>query len=68
MTAPNGSQKTLQTVTQWRHCAGCNRAAPMRRLAGDTCWQCPWCGYHDPEPIVQAVQASAKQSETSHGQ
>lgn len=50
MIAPNGSQRNLQTITVWRYCRGCARSAPMRKIAGDTVWQCPWCGYHDPEP------------------
>lgn len=44
MSAPGGSQQTLRTVTQWRYCRGCQRAAPLRRLAGDVLWQCLHCG------------------------
>jgi ribosomal protein L37AE/L43A len=65
MIAPNGSQKKLQTITLWRYCHGCSRSTPMRKIAGDTIWQCPWCGYHDPEA---AVQTSAKKPEAGHGQ
>jgi hypothetical protein len=68
MIAPHGSQRNLQTITQWRYCHGCcRRSAPMRTVAGDTIWQCPWCGYHEPEP-VQASAPSAGAKEAPNGQ
>jgi len=64
MIAPNGSQKRLQTITQWRYCRGtCQRSTPMRKIAGDSVWQCPYCGYHEPE-----AQSAPKTSEASNGQ
>ena len=65
MIAPNGSQKKLQTITQWRYCHGtCQRSTPRRKIAGDTVWQCPHCGYHEPDPVavVTTVQTSARDS------
>jgi ribosomal protein L37AE/L43A len=62
MIAPNSSQRKLQTVTQWCYCHGtCQRSTPMRRIAGDSVWQCPYCGYHEPEPTaaITTVQTSA---------
>jgi hypothetical protein len=57
MLTPNGSQKRLQTVTQWRYCLGaCQRGTPMRKIAGDTIWQCPYCGYHEPESVQTSAQ------------
>lgn len=66
MLTPSGSQKKLQTITQWRYCRGtCQRSTPMRRVAGDTVWQCPYCGYHEPE---MQTSAQPKQAEASDGQ
>jgi ribosomal protein L37AE/L43A len=47
MITPNNSQRQLQTITQWRYCSKCDRSTPQRKIAGDTLWQCPWCGCHD---------------------
>lgn len=65
MIAPDGSQKRLQTITQWRYCLGCKRSTVMRKIAGDTIWQCP-CGHHEPEDVQTSAQP--KTTEASNGQ
>jgi hypothetical protein len=60
MLAPNGAQKQLQTVTQWRYCRGCERSTPQCKVAGDTVWQCPWCGRHEPSESVQTSTQAKK--------
>lgn len=67
MIAPNGSQKRLQTVTVWRYCHGCKRSTPMRKIAGDSIWSCPWCNFHDTSESVQ-TSAPSKAAEVSDGQ
>jgi ribosomal protein L37AE/L43A len=42
-------QVALKTEIILRHCKGCDRTAPMRRLIYDTVWICQWCHHHDDE-------------------
>jgi ribosomal protein L37AE/L43A len=51
--APGNSQGTLRTLTQWRYCNSCSRSTPQVKVAGDNVWQCPWCGKHQPDSVVQ---------------